>query len=330
MRSFLSVETKQSEEKNRKQSDRPWIFKHQPNYENLCGNKSVIKILKKSLLNNSFPHLLFYGPSGTGKTSTIHAAINSIYSPSEISECVVWFNNIVYTSGKLREKISLFCKKNSTDKLKLVIFDEADILSQESQNLLRRNIEIYSQKTRFCFLCNYIDKIIPAIQSRCVLIHFKRLDFLQLENYLINIVRNESMTYDSKLLKEVYTICQGDCRQIINYLQKLHYLNMLVIDTSQVDFIALTMEEIDTRILDKSLLSISLYTYAKELNSRCCSSKQCLQYVLDKAKQDSGGKYIELFKNASTLLYKIKTGCNPSLIKLNILMYYCHHYFGYE
>lgn len=330
MKSFLSIEAKHSKEKNKKTSDRPWIFKHQPNYDNLCGNKSVIKILKKSLLNNSFPHLLFYGPSGTGKTSTIHAAINSIYSPSEISECVVWFNNIVYTSGKLREKISFFCKKNSTDKLKLVIFDEADILSQESQNLLRRNIEIYSEKTRFCFLCNYLDKIIPAIQSRCVLIHFKRLDFDHLEDYLTNIVRNESMTYNSQLLKQVHTICQGDCRQIITYLQKLHYLNMLSIDTYQIDLITKTIEEIDIKISERNLPSICLYTYAKELDSKCCSSKQFLQYVLSKARNDEHNKYVELFRNASILLYKIKTGCNPVLIKLNILMYYCHHYFEYD
>ena len=232
--------------------------------------------------------------------------------------------------NKFGEKISFFCKKNSTDKLKLVIFDEADILSQESQNLLRRNIEIYSEKTRFCFLCNYLDKIIPAIQSRCVLIHFKRLDFDHLENYLTNIVRNESMTYDSKLLKQIHTICQGDCRQIITYLQKLHYLNMSEIDTCQIGTITKTIEEIDTRIAKKNLLSISLFTYAKELDSKCCSSKQCLQYLLNKAKHDTENKYVELFKNASILLYKIKTGCNPTLIKLNILMYYCHDYFGYD
>ena len=330
MDSFLKIDTKhvESEKLPRKRFDKPWIFKYQPNYDNLCGNKSVIKILKRSLLNNSFPHILFHGPSGTGKTSTIHAAINSIYTQSEISSCVAWFNNIVYTSGKLREKISFFCKKNSTDKLKLVIFDEADILSQESQNLLRRNIEIYSEKTRFCFLCNYVDKIIPAIQSRCVLIHFKRLEFAHLESYLTNIVRNEGMTYDSKLLEDVHNICHGDCRQIITYLQKLHYLNMSSIDNYQVDFIHTILDEIRNRILDKSLLSISLYSYAKDLDAKCCSSKKCLEIVLQKA--HSIEKYERLLKNASILLYRIKTGCNPLVIKLNILMYYCQNYFGYD
>ena len=138
------------------------------------------------------------------------------------------------------------------------------------------------------------------------------------------------MIYDSKLLRQVHTICHGDCRQIITYLQKLHYLNMLTIDTFQIDLIIKTIDEIDTRIAEKTLLSISLYSYAKELDFKCCSSKQCLQCILDKAKNNVENKYVELFKNASILLYKIKTGCNPTLIKLNILMYYCHHYFNYD
>jgi replication factor C subunit 3/5 len=175
------------------------------------------------LLKNSLPHLLFYGISGTGKTSTIMALAKQLYK-----------NNINLMVMKLdasddrginsvREEIKGFAeKKNMFQKgVKLIILDEADSMTFDAQFALRRIIEKYSETTRFCLICNYENKIIPAIRSRCANFRFNPIEKNNIINTLDNIAKNENLIIKDNSLEIISNLSNGDLRKAINLLQSI-------------------------------------------------------------------------------------------------------------
>ena len=157
----------------------PWVEKYRPKYiEEIISHDQNITTIKKLLCNQSLPHLLFYGLPGTGKTSTIMALAREIYG-----------NNIRLMVMKLdasddrginsvREEIKGFAEKSNMfhKGVRLIILDEADAMTFDAQFALRRIIEKYSSIIRFCLICNYENKIIPAIRSRCTNFRFNNID----------------------------------------------------------------------------------------------------------------------------------------------------------
>ena len=111
--------------------------------------------------------------------------------------------------------------KNDSNKsdIKLVILDEADSMTQDAQFCLRRIIETYSDKTRFCMICNYINKIIPALQSRCCRLRFSPLSIDDVTSHLKSICQEENIEAEPEALKFMYKISYGDLRKAINILQ---------------------------------------------------------------------------------------------------------------
>ena len=157
----------------------PWVEKYRPtNINEIISHHQNITTIKKLLFGEALPHLLFYGSPGTGKTSTILALAKEIYG-----------NNIRLMVMKLdasddrginsvREDIKGFAEKSNMFQkgVKLIILDEADSMTFDAQFALRRIIEKYSKSVRFCLICNYENKIIPAIKSRCANFRFNNID----------------------------------------------------------------------------------------------------------------------------------------------------------
>ena len=145
----------------------PWVEKYRPKkLSSIVHHPNIIYALKKLIKKGQLPHMLFYGASGTGKTSTIMATAKKLYN-EDISFMVLELNasddrgiNIV------REEIKEFAESRNMFKtgIKLIILDEADSMTYDAQFALRRVIEKYSYNTRFCLICNYMNKIIPAIR----------------------------------------------------------------------------------------------------------------------------------------------------------------------
>ena len=145
----------------------PWVEKYRPrNIDEIISNNENINVLSTMLKNGSLPHLLFHGTSGTGKTSLILALARELYG-----------NNINLMVMKLdasddrginsvREEIKGFAERKNmfSSGVKLIILDEADSMTFDAQFALRKIIEKYSVSTRFCLICNYENKIIPAIR----------------------------------------------------------------------------------------------------------------------------------------------------------------------
>ena len=201
-----------------------WIEKYRPTeFSNIIGQDKNISLLLKLIDNNRLPHLLFHGNSGVGKTSTIDAIINKIYGQNKKFMVMKLDASDDRGINTVREEIKGFAeKKNILNKgVKLIVLDEADSMTYDAQFALRRIIEKYSDNTRFCLICNYENKIIQPIKSRCVNIRFYPLNKKQIINNLINICNKENIEYTQKGINTISEICNGDMRKAINILQSV-------------------------------------------------------------------------------------------------------------
>jgi DNA polymerase III delta prime subunit len=211
--------------------DNVWIEKYRPNnFENIIGQKKNIELIKNLIKNKSFPHLLFHGKSGIGKTSTINAIVNEIYGKDKNFMVMKLdasddrgINTVREEIKGFAEKMTLFCNG-----VKLIILDEVDSMTFDAQFALRRIIEKYSDTTRFCLICNYENKIIQPIKSRCVDIRFYPIENDIIISRLKNICDSENIDYDIKGIKTIVSISNGDMRKAINILQSLSSIGQKV------------------------------------------------------------------------------------------------------
>jgi len=138
--------------------------------------------------------MLFYGPPGTGKTSTILACARRIYGDKFRGMTLELNASDDRGIDVVREQIKSFASSKAmfgTDCYKLIILDEADAMTQVAQNALRRVIEKHTRNVRFCIICNYVGKIIPAIQSRCTRFRFAPLKESQISKRLDHVANLE-------------------------------------------------------------------------------------------------------------------------------------------
>ncbi|KAL3856256.1 hypothetical protein ACJMK2_011030 [Sinanodonta woodiana] len=190
----------------------------------------LIVNISKFISQNRLPHLLFYGPPGTGKTSTILAVAKQIYSPQEFHSMVLELNASDDRGiGIVRNQILSFASTRTIFKsgFKLVILDEADAMTNDAQNALRRVIEKFTENTRFCIICNYLSKIIPALQSRCTRFRFGPLTAEQMLPRLEIVIQEEGVKITEDGKKAVLTLANGDMRRALNVLQGTMFLHGL-------------------------------------------------------------------------------------------------------
>lgn len=219
----------------------PWVEKYRPHEINkIISHKEIIRSLKNFIKMMTLPHLLFFGPSGSGKTSTIMCCANEIYG--KYVNCMVLQLNASNERGieTVRTKIKNFVSNRNNIFLpidmrnifKLVILDEIDSMTVEAQGMLRQIIEKNSNTTRFCLICNEIDKINIALQSRCAMFRFPPLNMNDMKEKLLSICEIENIKYDTKSIDAIIKISRGDMRSAINTLQ---YINLTLDDKMTLD-----------------------------------------------------------------------------------------------
>jgi len=199
-----------------------WVEKYRPKRIDEVINQDHVKVrLKEFLKLGDMPHLLFYGPPGTGKTTMALALAYELYGE-------YWRENVLELNASdergisvIRERVKEFARTAPMGKapFKLVILDEADNMTSDAQQALRRTMEMYAANTRFILIANYVSRIIDPIQSRCAMFRFtplpKELVFQRLEY----IAKCEGIKVTKDGLEAIWDISQGDMRKAINILQ---------------------------------------------------------------------------------------------------------------
>ena len=212
----------------------PLVEKYRPEkIDDIMYQDEVKAMFKDALKTGNLPHLLLYGPPGTGKTSSILAAARELFGPLAFRDRTVEMNasdergiNIVRNKIVTISKTTLSTADPSypSPNYRIIILDEADAMTTEAQSALRKTMEDYSGITRFCFICNYINKIIEPIASRCVKFKFKPLSLESMMGRLKFIAHNEKINITDDCLKDIISVSNGDMRKVITYLQNTKYI----------------------------------------------------------------------------------------------------------
>ena len=186
------------------------------------AHEKIINIITTMIDSDNLPHLLLYGPPGTGKTSTIVAAAKRMYGASKYSSMTLELNaSDARGIGVVRNEIKEFAGTQQlfSKGVKLIILDEADAMTSDAQFALRRVIEKYTKNARFCLICNYVSKIIPALQSRCTRFRFAPLAPNQIRGRLEEVAKLENVPLTKDGVEAILDLSGGDMRRVLNLLQ---------------------------------------------------------------------------------------------------------------
>lgn len=201
--------------------DSPFTLKYQPYFlSDIIDYDYIVDIFKKLITTKSFPHILLYGPPGSGKTSIIQTIINELFKDS--------LNyTIINASEKrgveiIRTTIYSIIKSDSINgnNLRLIILDEMDNLTQDAQIILKSIIN-ENDNVKFIFICNYETKIDIAIKSNCLYLRMDKMSTNSLIKRCNEICTNELIFISNKGLKTLIKSCRQDIRKILNILQSL-------------------------------------------------------------------------------------------------------------
>ena len=199
-----------------------WTEKYRPSqFIEVVGQDDIVSRVESLTNSMNIPHLLFAGPAGTGKSTLALIIVKTLYGQN-------WRENYLELNASderginvIREKVKTFARTKSIGNVnfKIIFLDEADALTPEAQQALRRTMENYSTTCRFILSCNYSSKIIDPIQSRCAIFRFKLLGKKDIAKVLIGIAEKEKLTITPEAMEILYEGSEGDCRRAINLSQ---------------------------------------------------------------------------------------------------------------
>jgi replication factor C small subunit len=247
------------------------------NLNEFVGNDKIKSKLQKYLDQDDIQNFIFYGPSGCGKTTLAKIIIDKL-------DCDYLFLNASDERGieTIREKVAGFASTASFKSLKVVVLDEADFLPLASQGLLRNVIETFSRSTRFILTCNFIERIMDPLQSRCQVLKIVPPSKSEVAKHLNHILDNENIKSDINDIVTITNQHYPDIRKMLNTIQ---------LSTNE-----------GVLILDKTILVSSNYIneILQELNKKTPNYRNLRQILIDSGVKDFEELYRTLFDKAST------------------------------
>jgi replication factor C small subunit len=234
-----------------------WTEKYRPStFAEVVGQQEILKRVQSLVQALNIPHLLFAGRAGIGKSTLALIIVKELFGET-------WKDNYLELNASdergidvVRQKVKDFARTKSLGKVpfKVIFLDEADALTREAQQALRRTMENYTNTCRFIMSCNYSSKIIDPIQSRCVVFRFKLLEKKDISQVIRLISEKEKLTITDDAIESLYEISEGDCRRAINLLQATSSI-ALDINKEMIDIISSQTKPADVKmILDYALM----------------------------------------------------------------------------
>jgi len=215
--------------------DIPWVEKYRPQtFDEIVSQSIAVNNLKKFVKTTDIPHLIFTGPAGTGKTSTALIIVKNYLKEEDLDTNLLELNasdtvRMDFVRNVLKNFVNQSLVKDGS--LKFVILDEADNIPGQVQQALRRIIEKSSNNIKFILLCNYINRIIDPIVSRCAVFRFVSLPKEKIIERLKYIAEKEKLKIpvnkSEKFYNQLFFISGGDLRKGINALQMSVALDLL-------------------------------------------------------------------------------------------------------
>ena len=207
-----------------------WVERYRPSVlDDYIGNEHLKEKVSNYIENGDVPHLLFHGRPGTGKTSISKLIVNSI-------ECDYLMINASDERGidTIRTRIKNFASSMGFKPYKIIILDEADALTPDAQPALRNVMEVFSGHCRFILTCNYIEKIIEPLQSRCQLFHIIPPSKKEIAIHVSKILQREQIKFEPKDLVPIIDSSYPDIRRVINTCQLNSINGTLKVDTKDI------------------------------------------------------------------------------------------------
>ena len=205
------------------------VEKYRPTkLKDYVGNEHIKQKISKYLEQDDIQNFIFYGPAGTGKTTLAKLIVNNL-------DCDSLYINASDERGieTIRDKVTSFSSAATFRQIKVVILDEADFLTIQAQASLRNVIETFSRTTRFILTCNFVERIIDPLQSRCQVLKIVPPSKKEVAGHISSILENgENISYEIEDIVTIVNQYYPDLRKCLNTVQLSIKDSKLIVDKS--------------------------------------------------------------------------------------------------
>jgi len=295
--------------KRQEKTQKTWVEKYRPKtIDSIVQQNEIKSLLANAFKTKTLTHMLLHGPPGTGKTTTALTISRYFFhltedqyskikttKPYEILNDKIMKERVLELNASddnkikvVRDKIKSFAMSSVIDyegiaNFKIIILDEADALTSDSQFALRRIIEKYTDSTRFILICNYVTKIIPPLASRCMKLRFQTISTDSLDLIIKRIGAKENLQVPDNFVTRLNQITKGDLRESINLLERVAFIDTNLSNQTLDEVSGQISEEFINNLwsilIDKSVPVANIITNAIKFKNSSYSSLNLLEGI---------------------------------------------------